>query len=164
MNVRRSKYLSTLSSIHSFIPNIYFRQSYAFVAGQRDTWFQDRRVSITLHEKEDSSKLASSVPADCSSDDSASTDEGLEVNGNHKIGNGIIGSCRQILNMIQVQGDQFKLFELDSRIGLNAGTHFESFACLFEEENNRFFVMLGDITIDKFTKSTFLNIVSFAEK
>lgn len=32
-----------------------------------------------------------------------------------------------------------------------------------ETESKKFFVWLGDITIDKFTKTTFLNIVQFAE-
>jgi len=33
-----------------------------------------------------------------------------------------------------------------------------------ETESKRFFLCLGDISMDKFTKSTFLNIVAFAEK
>lgn len=69
-----------------------------------------------------------------------------------------------MLNMIKVENDAFKLFELDSMVGLNASHHFQSFTCLFEEDKKRFFVLLGDITIDKFTKSTYLNLVSFAEK
>jgi len=32
-----------------------------------------------------------------------------------------------------------------------------------DEENKRFYIWLGDITIDKFTKSTFMNLVTFAE-
>ena len=76
----------------------------------------------------------------------------------------IIGSCAKLLSMVKVQNDQFKLFELDCRVGLNAAHHFESYACLIEEQKHRFYVYLGDISIDKFTKSTYLNIVSFAEK
>ena len=56
------------------------------------------------------------------------------------------------------------MFELDSRVGLNGSHHFQSFACLFDEQNLRFFVMLGETSIDKFTKSTYMNFVSFAEK
>jgi hypothetical protein len=33
-----------------------------------------------------------------------------------------------------------------------------------DEENKRFIVSLGDITIDKFTKSTFMNLANFAEE
>jgi len=33
-----------------------------------------------------------------------------------------------------------------------------------DEETKRFYVWLGDVTIDKFTKTTFLNLVNFAEK
>ena len=69
-----------------------------------------------------------------------------------------------MLNMIQADKDDFKLFELDSRVGLSAADHFQSFACLFQESAKRFYVMLSDITVDKFTKSIFLNIVSFAQR
>jgi hypothetical protein len=66
--------------------------------------------------------------------------------------------------MIKVSEDRFRLYELDSRVGLNAAYSLESFPCLFDEINSKFFVFLGDITVDKFTKTTYLNIVSFAEK
>jgi len=32
-----------------------------------------------------------------------------------------------------------------------------------DSENKRFIIWLGDITIDKFTKSTFMNLADFAE-
>jgi len=57
-----------------------------------------------------------------------------------------------------------KLFELDSKVGLNGQIGHWSFPCIFDEESKRFFVWLGDVTIDKFTKSIFLNLVAFAEK
>ena len=66
--------------------------------------------------------------------------------------------------MVKVSEDRFKLIELDSRVGLNAAYCLESFPCLLDEVKAKFFVFLDDITIDKFTKTTFLNIVSFAEK
>jgi len=33
-----------------------------------------------------------------------------------------------------------------------------------EETNKRFFVWLGDVTIDKLTKSTFMNLANFADE
>jgi hypothetical protein len=33
-----------------------------------------------------------------------------------------------------------------------------------DEESHRFYVWLGDLAIEKFTKTTFLNLVNFAEK
>jgi hypothetical protein len=38
------------------------------------------------------------------------------------------------------------------------------FPSMVEEESHRFFVMLGDATTDKFTKSNFMNLAAFAEK
>ena len=70
----------------------------------------------------------------------------------------------KLLKMIKVCENKFKLYELDSRVGLNAAQTLESFPCLYDEVNSKFFVFLGDITIDKFTKTTYMNIVSFAEK
>ncbi len=57
-----------------------------------------------------------------------------------------------------------QLYDIDSRVGLNGSRSFWSFPCLKDEENMRFFVLLGDLTIDKFTKTTYLNLVNFAEK
>lgn len=56
------------------------------------------------------------------------------------------------------------MFDLDSRIGLNGSQCFWSFSCLLDESTKKFFVWLGDVTIEKFTKTTFLNFVDFAEK
>jgi hypothetical protein len=56
------------------------------------------------------------------------------------------------------------MYEFDSRVGLNGQQCLWKFPCLFETTEQRFFVWMGDVTIDKFTKSTFMNLVSFAEK
>jgi hypothetical protein len=63
-----------------------------------------------------------------------------------------------------VQDDQGKIFELDSRVGLNGSQCYWSFPCLNDEQKQRFFIWLGDVTIEKFTKTTFLNLADFAEK
>jgi len=66
--------------------------------------------------------------------------------------------------MVNVQEDAYRLFEFDSRVGLNASQTHHSFPCLFNEEKKVFYVLLGNATIDKFTKSTFMNLANFAEK
>jgi len=66
--------------------------------------------------------------------------------------------------VIKVKEGRFRVYELDSRVGLNGSKSLETFDCLMETESKRFFVWLGDISIDKFTKTTFLNMVDFAEK
>ena len=54
--------------------------------------------------------------------------------------------------------------ELDSRVGLNGSQSHWSFPCLLDAATSNFFVMLDTVTTDKFTKSTFLNLVAYAEK
>jgi len=66
--------------------------------------------------------------------------------------------------MVNTKEDSYRLFEFDSRVGLNASHTHHSFPCLFNEETKVFYVMLGSATVDKFTKSTFMNLASFAEK
>lgn len=57
-----------------------------------------------------------------------------------------------------------KQFELDSKVGLNGSKTCWSFSCVYDQEREKFFVWLGDITIERFTKTTFLNLVNFAER
>ena len=66
--------------------------------------------------------------------------------------------------MVSHSEDSFSLYEIDSRMGLNGCKCHWVFPCLMEEQSQRFFVMLGEASIDKLTKSTFLNLVDFAEK
>lgn len=56
------------------------------------------------------------------------------------------------------------MFEFDSRVGLNGQQCLWKFPCILEEVHHRFFVWLGDVSIEKFTKSTFMNLVDFADK
>ena len=56
------------------------------------------------------------------------------------------------------------MFELDSRVGLNGCQSNWSFSSVFDSQSKKFFVWLGDVAIEKFTKTTFLNLVNFAEK
>jgi hypothetical protein len=56
------------------------------------------------------------------------------------------------------------MYEFDSRVGLNGQKCLWKFPCILDLTHNIFFVWMGDVTIDKFTKSTFMNLVGFAEK
>ncbi len=68
------------------------------------------------------------------------------------------------MKMLKVEMDRFKMFEFDSRVGLNGQQSLWKFPCILDEASNRFFVWLGSVLIDRFTKSTFMNLVGFAEK
>ena len=57
-----------------------------------------------------------------------------------------------------------KQINIDSKVGLNGAQTNWSFPCMHDEDSKRFFVWLGDLHIEKFTKSTLLNLVDFAEK
>jgi len=98
--------------------------------------------------------MSQTTAVESASDDSASTDEENEAQPKQE----------QMTSVIKVKEGRFRMYELDSRVGLQGCKSLVSFDCLMETESKRFFVWLGDVTIDKFTKSTFLNIVSFAEK
>lgn len=68
-----------------------------------------------------------------------------------------------MMELFQIKEGQAKYFELDSRVGLNGSKTCWSFPCVLDEESHKFFVWLGDITIESFTKTTFLNLTNFAE-
>lgn len=67
-------------------------------------------------------------------------------------------------DLFKIPDAQGKAFEVESRVGLNGSQSYWSFPCLADESKQRFFIWLGDVTIEKFTKTTFLNLVDFAEK
>jgi len=89
--------------------------------------------------------------ADSTSDDSISIEEGDK------------GSCQKLRKLFKVKEGQDNIYEFDSRIGLNGSQIHSTFPCLLDAENKRFYIWLGDITINKFTKSTFMNLANFAE-
>jgi len=68
------------------------------------------------------------------------------------------------MKMIKLNDDKFKLMDFDAKVGLNASVLHHNYPCLLDEDKKKFFVWLGDITIDKFNKSTFMNLANFAEK
>jgi hypothetical protein len=56
------------------------------------------------------------------------------------------------------------MYEFDSRVGLNGQKCLWMFPCILDSVHSRFFVWMGDVSIEKFTKSTFMNLVGFSEK
>jgi len=94
------------------------------------------------------------VVVESTSDESESSDEGVSPH----------GACSKLFKIVDVSEENAKLFELDSRVGLNGSQCHWSFPCLLDEVTLNFYVMLGNVSIEKFTKSTFLNIVDYAEK
>lgn len=65
---------------------------------------------------------------------------------------------------MKLSQENTKQFEIDSRVGLNGSQCHCRFATVFDSLSKSFYVWMGAITIEKLTKSTFLNIVNFAEK
>jgi len=65
--------------------------------------------------------------------------------------------------MIKVNNDKFKLMEFEAKVGLNASQVHHLYPCLLDEDSKRFYVFMGDVTLDKFNKSTFMNLANFAE-
>jgi len=89
------------------------------------------------------------------SDDSASTDEGAVQ---------IQDYNQRMMQLFKMKEGQAKHFELDSKVGLNGQQTCWSFPCMLDASRGTFFVWLGDITIDCFTKTTFLSLTNFAEE
>ncbi|CDW75147.1 UNKNOWN [Stylonychia lemnae] len=138
------------------------RASYAFLLGQTNVWFQGEQqrpfASNQAAQKDeitnDKFAAVSQSSAYSLSDDSASTDEGALQN----------NECTKLTQILKLQDGMFKFYDIDSRVGLNGSRSLWSFSCLHDEVNSRFFIWLGDLPIEKFTKSTFLNLTNFADK
>ena len=75
-----------------------------------------------------------------------------------------LDNCSRLQQIFKSEIGKSRLFEVDSRIGLNGTSTFWSFPCLHDEAKEILIVWLGDINFDKFTKTTFMNLVNFAEK
>jgi len=74
------------------------------------------------------------------------------------------GSCSKLLKLLKTSEGFYKLSEFDCRVGLNAAHLHANYPCLLDTQHNRFFVWMGDVPIDKFNKSTFMNLANYAEK
>jgi hypothetical protein len=116
--------------------------------------------------KDESEGMNSPVAAaDSTSDDTSSNEDG-DASGkcpHSKLTPLCVGSCSKLRKLFRVPENKDIAYEFDSRVGLNGSQVHCTFPCLLDSENKRFYVWLGDITIDKLTKSTFLNIADFAE-
>jgi hypothetical protein len=66
--------------------------------------------------------------------------------------------------MFKVEANKFHAYDFDSRVGLNCSQLHCTFSCLLDDVSHRFYIWLGDLTIDKLTKSTFVNLANFAEE
>eukprot|EP00347_Sterkiella_histriomuscorum_P004384 403360666 len=153
------------------------RSQYAFMVGQTNVWFQAQTVQAQYQSNQKDENSANKVVSpyaaiDTLSHDSASTDEGAHqaqgitnqlqyIRCAHNLCN-IDGL--QLTSILKVKAGMHKLYDIDSRVGLNGSRSLWSFNCLQDEESKCFFVLLGDLSLEKFTKTTFLNLVSFAEK
>lgn len=98
------------------------------------------------------------------SHDSASTEEegcqGIHFSLTHLIQ---IDLSLTMMSLLQCKDEQAKYFDIESKVGLTGSQTCWSFPCIYDEAREKFFVWMGDVTIDRFTKTTFLNLVSFAE-
>ena len=112
--------------------------------------------------KLDTSKSATPIAADAqSSDDSASTEEFGKLT---LVLIWDLDNCSKMTTMFKIEAERCKLFEVDSRVGLNGSNTLWSFPCLQDDVREHLIVWLGDINIEKFTKTTFMNLVNFGEK
>jgi hypothetical protein len=126
------------------------RTSFTFVLGHSKVM---KQLSVKTSLKKEEDKVSSPVLVDSTSDESESSEGEVDKQ----------GSCSKLRKLVKVNGDNFKFFDFEAKVGLNAAHMHSYFPCLLEETRKRFFVWLGDVTIDKFNKSTFLNLVNFAE-
>lgn len=68
-----------------------------------------------------------------------------------------------MMQLFNVNESETKQYELDARVGLNGCQSNWSFPCILDEAEGTFYVWMADITIERFTKTTFLSLTNFAE-
>lgn len=66
--------------------------------------------------------------------------------------------------MIEFEEGMYRNYQIKSKIGLKGSLTFQYYSCIVDNKMHRLYVWLGETPIEKFTKSTLLNFVSFAEK
>lgn len=67
-----------------------------------------------------------------------------------------------MIELFHIKEGQARCYELDSRVGLNGSKTCWSFPCVSTAQ--QFFVWLGDLAIESFTRTALLNLTSFAER
>jgi hypothetical protein len=66
-------------------------------------------------------------------------------------------------SLLRLDESQVKNFEIDSRVGISGTKTCWKFPCVYDDSTEKFFVWMGDVMIDKFTKTTFMNLVNFGQ-
>jgi hypothetical protein len=115
--------------------------------------------------KKEEPEVVSSPVCDSTSDDTSSLEEDTHSeHGNLSATLTPIGSVTQLLKLLKVSPGFYKLSEFDCRIGLNASQIHATYPCLLDQQNKIFYIFMGDIPIEKFSKSTLMNLANYAEK
>ena len=66
-------------------------------------------------------------------------------------------------SLLRLDECQVKNFEIDSRVGISGSQTCWTFPCVYDDSSAKFFVWLGDVPLDRFSKTTFLNLVNFGQ-
>jgi len=128
------------------------KSSYSFALGELKIWKTPSSGSLASKKTDESKKDSPTMKNnDSTSEDTCSLDDGEDY-------------CGKMLKLFKGEKDRFSAVEFDSRIGLNCSQIHSTFQCLLDSGNKRFYVWLGDMNIDKLTKSSFLNLANYAEE
>jgi hypothetical protein len=68
-----------------------------------------------------------------------------------------------MMQLFKCKEGQAKYFDIESKVGLQGSQTCWSYPCIQDAAREKFFVWMGDVPLDRFTKTTFLNLVNFAE-
>jgi len=128
------------------------KSSYSFALGELTIWKTPSSSSLASKNTDESKKDSPTMKNNESTSEDTSSQDGSE------------GYYGKMLQLFKGERDQFSAVEFDSRVGLNCSQIHSTFQCLLDSGNKRFYVWLGDMTIDKLTKSSFLNLANFAEE
>lgn len=96
------------------------------------------------------------VSTDNSSDSKSVMDEGKFTKHNH-----VDQACAPLCDLIAADDQQ--IFVIDSIAGLSGNQMVRQYPCLLDKKTGAFFVLLGDAAFSLFSKSTFMNLCTFAE-
>lgn len=75
----------------------------------------------------------------------------------------IAEKCKPMTSLMPNLPPACRHFVFDACAGLSGSETLSQYPCIFEPQNARFFVWLGDTDLALFTKSTFMNLSNFAE-
>ena len=69
-----------------------------------------------------------------------------------------------MVKILKLSTNKFKQYEFEARTGLNGQISLWVFPCILDQVKEKFYIWMDEVTIDKFTKSTFMNVAGFAEE